>query len=148
MITFAVAHTYNNLLQESQWLVYIGSLFETDPLSPRFLDSLTASKVDKVQLRIDNFLRRLSAGSALHIDSVNAVRARGLFVEGMCWYSAIGFTFEQVVQGFLLVLADALAQAFYVNLTFGIVLDGYGIALLLVSWYRWNEVEHELIVDL
>jgi hypothetical protein len=56
VVTFVVAHTYYNLLQESQGLVDIGSLLETDPLSPRFLDSLTASKVDKVQLRIDNFL--------------------------------------------------------------------------------------------
>lgn len=30
--------------------------------------------------------------------------------------------------------------------TFGIILNGYGIALLLTCWHRGYQVEHELVV--
>ena len=33
------------------------------------------------------------------------------------------------------------------NFSLRIVLDGYGIALLLISWHRGYQIEHELIVD-
>ena len=34
------------------------------------------------------------------------------------------------------------------NFSLRIVLDGYGIPLLLVSWHRRDQIEHELIVNL
>ena len=100
-----------------------------------------------MKLGIDYFLLRLGPWLALKVDSVDAVRAGGLFVELMSWNGSVGLSLEEEIQGFFFIFTDIQGESLDMDLPLGIILDANGGAWLLGGGHIRNEVEHELIVD-
>lgn len=100
-----------------------------------------------MKLRVDDLLSSLDGAPAFNMNSENGVRSRRHFVDGVVSGGAHLLSFEEAVEGFLLVLTVDLSQALHVHLSFGVILDGDTCARLLMRRRVAEHIEHKLVIN-
>ena len=132
MVLFAVARGNNDLLQEGQRFVdVIGLLHSGSGL--KLFGSFITSKIDKMQLWMDDFFGGFHLWFALDIDGINWMSSATMIIHFSCSKSFLGLSLEKIIKGLLLVSDFMLGQTSDMDFSFGVVLDGDAGSSLL-SW--------------